>query len=74
MRLQTTLGKTISVSGIGLHSGREIHATLRPAPAGRGIVFVRTDRGGTIPGDFAGGAKPEDAKAPAPKPDDSAPK
>lgn len=32
------------------------------------------DRGGTIPGDFAGGAKPEDAKAPAPKPDDSAPK
>ncbi|MCL4809493.1 MAG: UDP-3-O-[3-hydroxymyristoyl] N-acetylglucosamine deacetylase [Thermoanaerobaculia bacterium] len=49
MRLQTTLGKTISVSGIGLHSGREIHATLRPAPAGRGIVFVRTDVGVTLP-------------------------
>ena len=49
MRLQTTLGRTISVSGVGLHSGREVRATLRPAPAGRGIVFVRTDVGVVIP-------------------------
>jgi len=49
MRLQTTLGKTFSVSGIGLHSGREVRATLRPAPAGRGIVFVRTDVGAVLP-------------------------
>lgn len=49
MRLQTTLGRTVSVSGIGLHSGRQIHATLRPAPSGRGIVFVRTDVGVTLP-------------------------
>jgi UDP-3-O-[3-hydroxymyristoyl] N-acetylglucosamine deacetylase len=49
MRLQTTLGRTISVSGVGLHSGREIRAILRPAPAGRGIVFVRTDVGAVLP-------------------------
>ncbi|MBK8596282.1 MAG: UDP-3-O-[3-hydroxymyristoyl] N-acetylglucosamine deacetylase [Holophagales bacterium] len=49
MRLQTTLGRTISVSGVGLHSGRQVCATLRPAPAGRGIAFVRTDVGVVIP-------------------------
>jgi len=49
MRLQTTLGRTISISGVGLHSGREVRATLRPAPAGRGIVFVRTDVGVVLP-------------------------
>ena len=49
MRLQTTLGRTISVSGVGLHSGREVRATLRPAPAGRGIVFLRTDVGAVLP-------------------------
>ncbi len=49
MRLQTTLGRTVSVAGVGLHSGREVRATLRPAPAGRGIVFVRTDVGVSIP-------------------------
>lgn len=49
MRLQTTLGRTITVSGIGLHSGRAVRATLRPAPAGRGIAFVRTDVGVVIP-------------------------
>jgi len=47
--LQTTLGRTISVSGVGLHSGRKVRVTLRPAPAGRGIVFVRTDIGVVIP-------------------------
>jgi len=49
MRLQQTLARTISVSGVGLHSGREVTATLRPAPAGRGIVFVRTDVAAVIP-------------------------
>ena len=33
----------ISYTGIGLHSGREVHATLKPAPEDTGIVFVRTD-------------------------------
>ncbi|MBI5441715.1 MAG: UDP-3-O-[3-hydroxymyristoyl] N-acetylglucosamine deacetylase [Deltaproteobacteria bacterium] len=49
MRLQTTLGRTISVSGVGLHSGREVRATHRPAPSGRGFAFVRTDIGVVIP-------------------------
>ena len=49
MRLQTTLSRTVSVAGVGLHSGRQVRATLRPAPAGRGIVFVRTDLEISIP-------------------------
>lgn len=49
MRLQTTLSRTVKVSGVGLHSGHLVQATLRPAPAGRGIVFVRTDVGAVLP-------------------------
>ena len=49
MRLQTTLARTIPVSGVGLHSGREVRAVLRPAPAERGVVFVRTDIGVSVP-------------------------
>ncbi len=49
MRLQTTLSRTVTVSGVGLHSGHLVRATLRPAPAGRGIVFVRTDVGAVLP-------------------------
>lgn len=40
---QRTISKTITVVGIGLHSGRKVTATLRPAPAGAGIVYTRTD-------------------------------
>ncbi|MCP3057422.1 UDP-3-O-acyl-N-acetylglucosamine deacetylase [Myxococcus sp. K38C18041901] len=40
---QRTLSKTASLQGIGLHSGAKVTLTLRPAPAGHGIVFVRTD-------------------------------
>ena len=49
MRLQTTLARTVTVSGVGLHSGHLVRATLRPAPAGRGIVFIRTDVGAVLP-------------------------
>lgn len=49
MRLQTTLARTVSVTGVGLHSGHSVRAVLRPAPAGRGIVFARTDIGVAIP-------------------------
>lgn len=41
--MQKTLKKQIETKGIGLHSGRDITLVLRPAPAGSGIVFVRTD-------------------------------
>lgn len=45
---QRTLNEPISVSGIGLHSGKEVILTLKPAPADTGIVFVRTDLDGAI--------------------------
>lgn len=39
-----TITKVISFSGIGVHSGRQVHVTLRPAAyAGQGIIFSRTD-------------------------------
>lgn len=40
---QRTLRSAIHCSGIGLHSGRDITLTLRPAPVDSGIRFVRTD-------------------------------
>ena len=40
---QTTLAAEASYTGIGLHSGREVHMVLKPAPADTGLVFVRTD-------------------------------
>ncbi len=40
---QRTVSKTASLQGVGLHSGAKVTLTLRPAPAGHGIVFVRTD-------------------------------
>ena len=46
---QHTLRNPISCVGVGLHTGRTIHLTLRPAPVDTGIVFLRTDLGVTIP-------------------------
>ena len=40
---QTTLGKSVSTTGIGLHTGVEVNLTLRPAPENTGYIFVRTD-------------------------------
>jgi UDP-3-O-[3-hydroxymyristoyl] N-acetylglucosamine deacetylase len=40
---QQTLKRSITGSGIGLHTGHEVSLTLRPAGADAGIVFVRTD-------------------------------
>lgn len=40
---QHTIGKELSYSGIGLHSGKEVLMTLKPAAENTGIVFVRTD-------------------------------
>ena len=44
MEHQTTLAKEIQYSGIGLHSGLEVHMRIKPAPAGTGVVFERTDQ------------------------------
>ena len=40
---QRTLCKEVSCSGIGLHSGRKVHLTLKPAPINHGIKFSRKD-------------------------------
>ena len=46
MDAQRTLKRSISCAGIGLHSGRKVSLSLKPAPAGTGIRFRRTDLGG----------------------------
>jgi len=42
-RKQQTLKTPVEVSGIGLHSGEEVHVRVLPAPIDHGIEFVRTD-------------------------------
>ncbi|MBP0445572.1 UDP-3-O-acyl-N-acetylglucosamine deacetylase [Roseomonas sp. SSH11] len=44
-----TLRSAIGCVGVGLHSGARATLTLRPAEAGHGIVFRRTDLGIDIP-------------------------
>ena len=41
--LQTTIKHPISCYGIGVHSGRNVQLTLKPARQNTGIVFIRTD-------------------------------
>ena len=40
---QKTLKGEISLSGIGLHTGKEVTLTIKPAKENTGYVFVRTD-------------------------------
>lgn len=40
---QRTLKNIFSTVGIGLHSGRKVNISLRPAPPDTGIVFTRVD-------------------------------
>ncbi|TXF77576.1 bifunctional UDP-3-O-[3-hydroxymyristoyl] N-acetylglucosamine deacetylase/3-hydroxyacyl-ACP dehydratase [Chryseobacterium sp.] len=40
---QKTLKEEVSLSGIGLHTGKEVTLTLKPAKENTGFVFVRTD-------------------------------
>lgn len=43
---QRTLKKSVSMSGIGLHTGTECKLTFKPAPEDYGIRFIRSDLGG----------------------------
>ena len=43
MLKQRTLSSKIRPSGVGLHTGKKISLTLKPAPSNSGIVFKRTD-------------------------------
>src|SRR5215203_1235993 len=46
MNAQRTLRRSISCAGIGLHSGKKVTLSMRPAAAGSGIRFRRADLGG----------------------------
>ncbi len=46
MDKQRTIGKEISYSGIGLHTGNITSVNFKPAPANSGIKFVRSDLAG----------------------------
>ncbi|MFD1696494.1 UDP-3-O-acyl-N-acetylglucosamine deacetylase [Roseibium aestuarii] len=43
---QTTLAEQVTLTGIGVHSGKPASITLCPADANTGIVFVRSDKKG----------------------------
>ena len=40
---QRTIAKKVSVTGIGIHSGKKVTLTLHPAEADFGVCFKRTD-------------------------------
>ena len=40
---QTTIKKGISLKGVGLHTGREVNLTFKPAKANTGYIFKRID-------------------------------
>ena len=40
MRLQQTVANSASCKGVGLHTGKPVMLTIRPAPADTGVVFV----------------------------------
>ena len=47
MKYQKTIKETVSVSGVGLHSGKRVTLTLHPSKANTGIRFLRTDLPGS---------------------------
>ena len=46
---ERTLSKSYTFEGKGLHTGTSSKMKVSPAPAGTGVVFIRTDLGVTIP-------------------------
>lgn len=50
-RPQTTLAGAATVAGVAFFTGGDVTVTFRPAPAGTGVLFVRTDLPGapTVP-------------------------
>ena len=48
MLAQRTLKSIVSTVGIGLHSGKRVNLTLRPAVANTGIIFTRVDLDPTV--------------------------
>lgn len=44
---QKTIKNEISLTGVGLHTGKEVHMTFKPAPVNNGYTFVRVDLEGS---------------------------
>lgn len=44
---QQTIARSVSLIGVGLHSGKKVAINIDPAPADTGIVFSRMDRPGS---------------------------
>ena len=44
MEYQNTINKEFRLTGPGLHTGRTVTVTVKPAPDNFGIAFRRTDR------------------------------
>ncbi len=44
---QRTIGKEVSLTGVGLHTGKEVTITFKPAPENYGYAFVRVDLEGS---------------------------
>jgi UDP-3-O-[3-hydroxymyristoyl] N-acetylglucosamine deacetylase len=42
-RHQQTINTSVSCSGVGVHSGKTVSLTIKPAPVNHGIRFVRVD-------------------------------
>ena len=40
---QKTIKNPVTLSGIGLHTGKTVRMTIKPAGDNEGICFVRTD-------------------------------
>jgi len=43
MTKQTTISKPISLSGVGIHTGKDVTLTFKPAPVNHGYSFCRVD-------------------------------
>jgi UDP-3-O-[3-hydroxymyristoyl] N-acetylglucosamine deacetylase len=41
--VQHTLAGPAVCAGVGVHNGQHVRVAIRPAPAGTGVVFIRTD-------------------------------
>lgn len=48
MKFQKTIKNTVSISGIGLHSGKRVSLTLSPSRANTGIRFQRLDENSVV--------------------------
>lgn len=54
VEFQQTIARPAVCAGVGVHSGKKARLVLKPAPAGTGVVFRRTDLAGSdtsIPAD-----------------------